>query len=103
MSSHWSFFTNHAQVLTCIAHNPRQALREVAASVGITERAVQRIVADLEDGGFLLRKRVGRRNRYRILTGKSLPNPLEDHRTIADIVGTVSSDSSENARSPERQ
>ncbi|MGB0369902.1 MAG: helix-turn-helix transcriptional regulator [Opitutales bacterium] len=89
MGNHWSFFTNHAQVLTCIAHKPNQPLREVAATIGITERAVQRIVADLEVGGYLRRKRVGRQNTYEILVDRQLSNPIESHRKIADLVGSI--------------
>src|SRR2546430_16570451 len=60
----WSFLTNHAYVLGCIAREPSLTLREVAERVGITQRAVQRIVAELEEGGYLSREREGRRNRY---------------------------------------
>ena len=60
----WQFVTNHTQVLLCIARDPDIRLRDVADEVGITERAAQRIVADLVDGGFLERERHGRRNRY---------------------------------------
>jgi predicted transcriptional regulator len=62
----WTFVTNHTQVLLCLAHNPDVRLRDVAETVGITERAAQRILADLVDGGYVERVRVGRRNRYSI-------------------------------------
>jgi DNA-binding MarR family transcriptional regulator len=62
-SKPWRFVTNHTQVLLCIARDPETRLRDIAESVGITERAVQRIVADLVEGGFLTRERVGRRSR----------------------------------------
>ena len=62
----WAFLTNHAQVLICIAADPRVRLRDVAARVGITERAAQRIVADLVAGGYVTRRRVGRRNEYEL-------------------------------------
>lgn len=65
----WSFLTNHAYVLRCLSREPDLTLREVAERIGITERAVQRIVAELEQGGFLLRAREGRRNRYQIREG----------------------------------
>ena len=65
-------------------------LREVAARVGITERAVQRIVQDLEDGGFIERERVGRKNRYRVLTGQPLRHPIEAHRKIGDLLRLIS-------------
>jgi hypothetical protein len=60
----WKFITNHAQVLLCVAHDPEIRLREVAEACGITERAAHRIVADLEEAGYISRERIGRRNRY---------------------------------------
>ena len=65
----WGFLTNHFYVLHAIATDPELTLRAIAARIGITERAVQRIVADLEEGGFLLRERDGRRNRYVLRDG----------------------------------
>ena len=62
----WTFLTNHAQVLLCLADAPDIRLRDVAERVGITERAVQRIVADLSQAGYVKRDRVGRRNRYTV-------------------------------------
>jgi DNA-binding IclR family transcriptional regulator len=62
----WTFVTNHTQVLLCLAENPDVRLRDVAAAVGITERAAQRILADLVEAGYVSRDRVGRRNRYTI-------------------------------------
>ncbi|MEO0510160.1 MAG: winged helix-turn-helix domain-containing protein [Verrucomicrobiota bacterium] len=86
---HWNFFTNHAHVLICLARNPEQPLREVALSVGITERAVQRIVAELEDAGYIERERVGRQNRYFIHAEGRLRHPLEAHRSIGDLMDVV--------------
>ena len=62
----WTFLTNHAQVLLCLADNPDIRLREVAERVGITERATQRILAELIEGGYVETERVGRRNRYTV-------------------------------------
>jgi DNA-binding MarR family transcriptional regulator len=62
----WTFLTNHAQVLLCLAETPDIRLRDVAERVGITERATQRIVADLVEGGYVNSERVGRRNRYTV-------------------------------------
>jgi|SRR6185437_9981603 DNA-binding MarR family transcriptional regulator len=62
----WTFVTNHTQVLLCLAENADVRLRDVAAAVGITERAAQRILADLVEAGYVERSRVGRRNRYTI-------------------------------------
>jgi DNA-binding transcriptional regulator PaaX len=64
-------------------------LREVAVQVGITERAVQRIIADLERDGFLEREKVGRRNAYRIRADRSLRHPIESHRSIRDLIEMV--------------
>ncbi len=66
----WGFLTNHFYVLRCIAREPSLTLREVAERIGITERAVQRIVAELEEGGYLLRAREGRKNRYVLREGR---------------------------------
>ncbi|MFU8847881.1 MAG: helix-turn-helix transcriptional regulator [Opitutales bacterium] len=85
----WNFFTNHAHVLICLARNGQQPLREVALSVGITERAVQRIVAELEEAGYLERERVGRQNCYVIHTRGRLRHPLEAHRTIGNLLDLV--------------
>jgi DNA-binding Lrp family transcriptional regulator len=83
---HWTFFTNHAHVLICLARNPEQPLREVALSVGITERAVQRIVTELEQGGCLMREKIGRQNKYKINDQVQLRHVLEAHRTIGDVL-----------------
>ena len=73
----WTFLSNHAHVLLCIARDPVIRLRDIAAAVGITERAAQRIVSDLADAGYLTRERMGRRNRYAIHLELPLRHPLE--------------------------
>jgi len=85
----WTFLSNHTHVLVCLARNPDQVLREVAAKVGITERAVQRIVAELEQAGVLERKRDGRRNRYRMNLDAHLRHPLEQHCRIGELLDSV--------------
>ncbi len=85
----WTFLTNHSHVLILLSRNPSIVLREVAALVGITERAVQRITSDLEEEGFLERIKVGRQNHYRILADQPLRHPIEAHRTIGDLVGLI--------------
>ena len=87
--SHWTFLSNHTHVLVCLAAAPDQTLRDVASQVGITERAVQRIVADLEAGGVLAREREGRRNRYLLHLDARLRHPLEQHCSIGDVLGLV--------------
>jgi len=87
--SNWTFFTNHGHVLFCLARNPEETLREVAVQVGITERAVQRIVGELEAAGVLARRRTGRRNHYTIDPDVRLRHPVEGHRRIADLIEVV--------------
>lgn len=85
----WTFLTNHAHVLIVLAENPGIVLREVATLVGITERAVQRIIQDLEEGGFIRRTRVGRQNHYEVLADEPLRHPIESHRRIGDLLGLI--------------
>ena len=87
--SGWTFLSNHTHVLVCLAADGAQTLREVAAKVGVTERAVQRIVADLEGAGVLVREREGRRNAYVIHADVPLRHPLEAHCRIGDLIGLV--------------
>ncbi|MCL4819360.1 MAG: winged helix-turn-helix domain-containing protein [Vicinamibacteria bacterium] len=85
----WTFLSNHGHVLLCIATQPELTLRDVAAKVGITERAVQRIVAELEEAGVLEREREGRRNVYRINGARPLRHALESHRRVQDLIDLV--------------
>lgn len=85
----WTFLTNHAHVLVLLSQNPSLVLREVALQVGITERAVQRIIADLEAEGFLEREKVGRQNHYRIKADRPLRHPIEAHRTISELLALL--------------
>ena len=82
----WTYLTNHTHVLICLAREPELRLRDVAEKVGITERAVQRIVTELEEGGALTRIRDGRRNRYEVHPQTPLRHPIEAHRAIADLI-----------------
>lgn len=86
---HWTFLSNHAHVLVCLALDPHARLRDVAAEVGITERAVQGIVGDLEHAGVILRERQGRRNTYRLHLEAPLRHPLEAHRSIRALLAMV--------------
>ena len=85
----WTFLSNHAHVLVCLALDPHARLRDVAAEVGITERAVQGIVGDLEHAGVILRERQGRRNTYRLRLDAPLRHPLEAHRSIRALLAMV--------------
>jgi DNA-binding MarR family transcriptional regulator len=85
---HWTFLTNHARVLIALARDPESRLRDVADAIGITERAVQLIVADLEANGYLTRTRVGRRNRYTIDITVALRHPAEADHPVGDLLAT---------------
>ncbi len=92
MSAKWTFFTNHAHVLFCISADPDITLREVALRVGITERATQRIVAELEHSGYLRHERKGRRNHYELVSDIPLRHDIESHVTIGDILQVLGKD-----------
>lgn len=87
--SDWTFLTNHAHVLLCLARSPGLTLREVAGQVGITERSVHRIVADLEEGGYLRRVRAGRNNHYEIDAAVPLRHPIEQHQAVESLLALV--------------
>jgi DNA-binding MarR family transcriptional regulator len=82
----WTFLTNHAHVLICLADRPDLRVRDVADWVGITERAALRILADLEEGGFLVRERDGRRTRYRLQLDRPMRHPVEGAHRVGDLV-----------------
>ena len=88
----WSFLTNHAQVLLCIAQDPGARLREIGDAVGITERAAHRIVGELAAAGYISRTRVGRRNRYTIESHLPLPDPLARERKLGDLLAVLAGD-----------
>lgn len=85
----WTFLSNHAHVLLLLADDPELVMRDIAARVGITERAVQRIVADLEEGGYLSKEKDGRRNRYTVNQSRPLRHPIESHRSVASIISLI--------------
>jgi hypothetical protein len=87
--SPWTFLSNHAHVLICIADNPEVRMRDVAARVGVTERAVQRIVSELEDAGYLSHERVGRCNRYNVHTALPLRHPIEQHCLVSSLLKPI--------------
>jgi hypothetical protein len=87
----WSFLTNHAGVLLCIAQDPGIRLREIGETVGITERAAHRIVGDLADAGYISRERNGRRNRYTIQSQLPLPDPLARGQRVGDLLAVLAS------------
>jgi len=89
LSSSWTFFSNYAHVLVCLAEDPSARLRDVAERVGITERAAQRIVGQLEGAGVLRKEREGRRNHYSIDMECPLRHPLESHKTVGSLLRMV--------------
>ena len=91
-SVHWTFFSNYAHVLHCLDMGDNKVLRDVALEVGITERAVQNIVADLETEGMITRVREGRRNRYKINRRMKLRHSIESHRSLGDLLNFVNKD-----------
>jgi len=85
-SQTWTFLTNHARVLTLVADEPAIRMRDVAARIGITERAAQRIVAELEEAGYLSHDKVGRRNQYHIRSDVGLRHPLEQDVEVGKLL-----------------
>jgi DNA-binding MarR family transcriptional regulator len=85
----WTFLTNHAHVLIALKRDPELRQRDISSLVGITPAAVQRILDDLEEGGYLRRERIGRRNRYEILPGSFLRHPLESDHTVDEILDVL--------------
>ncbi|MEO1236910.1 MAG: winged helix-turn-helix domain-containing protein [Planctomycetota bacterium] len=90
--SAWTFLSNHSHVLLLLAAEPDLRVRDLAERVAITERAVQKIIADLETAGILTRTREGRRNHYHVHADRPLRHPVESHRTVADLIAMVHGD-----------
>ena len=87
--STWTFLTNHAHVLLCVWGDSEARVRDIATRVGITERAVQRILQELESEQYLLRERIGRRNRYRVKADRPFRHPVEDHRPVSLLLDAL--------------
>jgi hypothetical protein len=85
----WSFLTNHARVLVCIAHDPGVRLRDIAAALDITERSAYSIVADLTAGGYVIKDKDGRRNRYQIQPHLPLQETITKERTIGEVLDVL--------------
>jgi hypothetical protein len=94
----WSFLTNHAQVLACIARDPGIRLREIGDTIGITERAVHRIVDELDAAGYLARERRGRRSHYTVRSHVPLPDPLARGQKVGDLLRILTEGADEKAR-----
>src|SRR5438270_2022509 len=85
----WTFLTNHAQVLVCIARDPGIRLRDIGERVGITERAAHRIVVELADAGYITRERQGRRNHYTINAHFPLPDPVAREQNVGELLAIL--------------
>ncbi len=85
----WTFFSNNVHVLVCLTHKPQPTTREIAIQVGITERAVQRIVTKLTSAGVIKVRKEGRRNRYELDLSQRLRHPLESHKTIGEFIHLI--------------
>ena len=85
----WGFLTNHARVLLHIAHDPGARLRDIAASLGITERSAYGIITDLIAAGYVVKQKDGRRNRYQIQAHLPLPEPTSRERTVGEILALL--------------
>ena len=96
----WTFLTNHARVLAAIADNHNARIRDIAAHCRLTERAVQKIIADLEQDGYLSHTREGRTNTYRIDPGKVLRHPAEAGLTVASLLSLLVKDEADRATTP---
>lgn len=97
-SPSWTFLTNHSHVLLCLVSDENLRVRDLAQKVGITERAILKILGDLEAGGVIERERDGRRNRYRVRLDVALRHDLESHRTVGDLVAAVHGVSTHSAK-----
>ena len=88
-TSNWTFLTNHSHVLLSLAKSSSMRIRDLAIEVGITERAVQRIIAELVDEGYLEKEKDGRRNVYKICSDRPLKHTIEGHKKISDLIKLI--------------
>ncbi len=100
----WSFFTNHARVLICIARDPGIRLRDLAVALDVTERRAYGIVTDLVEARYVVKDKDGRRNRYKVDAQLPLPEPIGRERTIGDVLGLlVDADDRRRPREPTKE
>ena len=88
----WTFFSNNVHVLVCLTHKPQPTTRKIAIQVGITERAVQRILAKLVAANVVTARKEGRRNNYELDLSQRLRHPLESHKTIGEFIQLIDSE-----------
>lgn len=96
----WTFLTNHARVLVCIAHDRGVRLRDIAATLGITERSAYAIVTDLTEGGYVIKEKDGRRNRYQIQAHLPLREAITQERTIGEVLDVLVHSNTHRRRRP---
>jgi DNA-binding IclR family transcriptional regulator len=96
----WSFLTNHARVLVCIAHDPGVRLRDIATTLGITERSAYGVVTDLTEGGYVVKEKDGRRNRYQIQAHLPLREAITQERTIGEVLDVLVETNTRRRRRP---
>lgn len=94
---HWTFISNHGHILLALAQDPEARMRDLADRVGITERAVHRLLGEMEQAGVIRRQKIGRRNTYSINRRVKLRHPIEEHRTVGDLIDLVLRPSSPKA------
>lgn len=87
--TNWNFLTNHARILLCVAHDPGVRLRDIAASLNITERSAFGILADLAEAGYVVKEKDGRRNRYHIQAHLPLPEPVGRESTVGEVLALL--------------
>lgn len=102
MNRSWTFLTNHAQVLLCVAENRLITTREISQIVGITERSTQRILDDLEAEGYITRRREGRRNRYEIHPELSMRHPAQQGIAVQALLNLLMGRDSRNGENAAR-
>ena len=85
----WTFLSNHGHVLVCVVRDPNVRVREIAQAVGVTERAVQRILRELEEAGVIVRTRQGRRTHYEVNEHLPLRHPIEAQHSVGELVRAV--------------
>lgn len=88
-ASNWTFFSNYGHIMLILSQDPEARLRDIAERVGITERAVHRLISEMEHAGVLSRERQGRRTHYTIARDYRLRHPIENHRTIGDLIRMI--------------
>jgi hypothetical protein len=100
----WSFFTNHARVLICISRDPGIRLRDLAVVLDVTERSAYGIVTDLVEGGYVVKDKDGRRNRYQVEAQLPLPESVGRERTIGEVLGLlIDADARRRPRQPTKE